>query len=597
MYFAKAPPALANQVSSRYILFVMSIPEIRPRIQKSLSDAISRLSSAFMELSSLVKSSNASPEVQKSVDRIFRLVMELHRSISGDVNAALDEHEKLTARIEQLNEERRRLEVLYTAGISFSSETEMRSLMTMAIDTVVRELGADEGFIVLVDEQGEPTEIVAKGIDPEADPVAKEMSMSVIKNTIVSAEPTQRPDTDADISSKNSIMRLGITAALCVPLVLERKVRGAVYLDRRNKNNPFVETDLVFLLSFASQIVCGLETSGEISRLQQTLLTEATMKFSDLRKEFPCGSIIGSSRKLFDVLKVCSKIAPTDASVIILGENGTGKDLLAHTIHENSVRHGKPLVTINCSAIPHDLLESELFGYESGAFTGATKTKPGRLEAADGGTVFLDEIAEMSMNLQAKLLRVIQTKEIERLGGTQSKRIDVRFIAATNRNIGEMIEKGTFREDLYYRLKVIELTMPPLRERREDIVELATFFIGKLAPPSKAFKLSDEALGILEQYAWPGNIRELENVIHRSVVLTKDSTIEVSDLPPELVEQSSEQPSVAMGRSLLDAETEFRKLYIIKTLKQAGSASEAAKQLGINRTHFYRLLSQLEIEY
>ncbi len=574
-----------------------SIPELRPRIEKTLSDSISRLSASFMDLSSLVKSSNTSPEVQNSIDRIFKLVMESHHTVSSDVTAVMDDHEKLQQRLEQVNEERHRLEVLYTAGIAFSSETEMKSLMEMAIDTVVKELRADAGFIVLVDEIGEPTDIFARNMHPDTESTAKEMSMSVIRNTITHSEPTRELQEDEDLSSKSSIIRLGIKAVMCVPLVLEGKVKGAVYLDRRGTDQPFAETELVFLLSFARQIVRGLETSGEISRLQQKLLTEATMKFSDLRKEFRCESMIGTSKKLFDVLKVCSKIAPTDASVVILGENGTGKDLLAHIIHQNSRRSTKPIVTINCSAIPHDLLESELFGYESGAFTGATKSKPGKLETADGGTVFLDEIGELSLNLQAKLLRVIQTKEIERLGSVQSKRIDVRFIAATNRNIGEMIEKGAFREDLYYRLKVIELTMPSLRERKEDIAELVDSFLKKLSDGGTPRKISEAALAVLEQYPWPGNIRELENVIHRSVVLAKGDIIETSDLPQELVEQAASEPVVSSGKTLMDAETEFRRLYIMKTLKQAGSAAEAAKQLGVNRTHFYRLLSQLDIEY
>jgi transcriptional regulator with GAF, ATPase, and Fis domain len=550
-----------------------------------------------MELSSQVKGS--APDLQKSIDRIFKLVMESHRTVSSDVGEVLDAHEKAEQHIDHLNEERRRLEILYTAGIAFSSETEMKALMEKAIDIVVHELRADAGFIVLVDNTGEPTDIFARNMEPNTDSSAQEMSMSVVRQTLARAEPTKdlQEPADENLSSKNSIIRLGIKAVVCAPLVLDAKVRGAVYLDRRNTSRPFTQTELVFLLAFARQIVHGLETSGEILKLQDKLLTEATMKFSDLRQVFLCDPIIGTSKKLFDILKSCSKIAPTDASVLILGENGTGKDLLAHVIHQNSRRSQKPIVTINCSAIPHDLLESELFGYESGAFTGATKTKPGRLELADGGTVFLDEIAEMSLNLQAKLLRVIQTKEIERLGGIVPKRIDVRFIAATNRNIGEMIEKGTFREDLYYRLKVIELTMPPLRERREDVSALVTFFLGKLSPSTPPHVVSETALATLEQYSWPGNIRELENVIHRCVVLAKGNVIEVSDLPPELVEQTSNEPHVDMGRPLLDAETEFRRLYIIKTLKQAGSPAEAAKRLGINRTHFCRLLSQLEIQY
>jgi transcriptional regulator with PAS, ATPase and Fis domain len=321
------------------------------------------------------------------------------------------------------------------------------------------------------------------------------------------------------------------------------------------------------------------------------------MKFEDLRKEFQCSEIIGSSKKLFDVMRIASKIALTDASAIILGENGTGKDLLAKAIHANSHRSSKPFVTINCGAIPTDLLESELFGFESGAFTGAMKSKQGRLELADGGTVFFDEIGELNVNLQAKLLRVLQTKEIERLGSVTQKRIDIRFLSATNKNLSDMIERGLFREDLYYRLKVVELTMPPLRERKEDIASLVGFFLRKHSGGIEKYLVSDDALDILERYHWPGNIRELENVIHRCIVLAKETTIQLTDLPPELIEQSSSEPSVATGKQLLDAETEFRRMYIIKALRQYGSVTEAAKQLGVNRTHFYKLLSQLEIEY
>ena len=238
-----------------------------------------------------------------------------------------------------------------------------------------------------------------------------------------------------------------------------------------------------------------------------------------------------------------------------------------------------------------------MFGYESGAFTGATKSKPGKLEAGNGGTIFFDEIGELGVNLQAKLLRVLQTREIERLGGVQPTRIDVRFIAATNRNIVEMIGNGSFREDLYYRLKVVEVTMPPLRERTEDIKELAEYFIKKYSGSQGESSLSQEALDVLEQYSWPGNVRELENVVHRSIVLAKEKTIGVSDLPPELIEHSSLEPMIPLGKPLLDAETGFRRMYIIRTLRETNSVAEAARVLGINRTHFYKLLAQLEIEY
>ncbi|MBI2429827.1 MAG: sigma 54-interacting transcriptional regulator [Ignavibacteriales bacterium] len=421
------------------------------------------------------------------------------------------------------------------------------------------------------------------------------MSTTVIRSTISKSQPIQFPQFDNTFAQQQSVIRLGITAAMCVPLVSKEKVFGAVYLDRRNKEHPFTENDLVYVLSFARQIVRGFEISLEITSLEKKLISETVMKFDDLRREFKCDEIIGSSKRLFEALKVASKIAPTDAGVIILGENGTGKDLLAHVIHKNSRRSAGPFITINCGAIPNDLLESELFGYESGAFTGATKSKPGKIELAHGGTLFLDEIGELSVNLQAKLLRVIQTKEIERLGSVQSKKIDIRIMVATNRNIVEMVSAGEFREDLYYRLKIIELTMPPLRDRREDIAELANSFVKKFGH-EKNIAIDTEAMNILESYHYSGNVRELENIIQRAVVLMKGEKIEIADLPPEIIDEERSAPIVTGGRSLEDAETEFRKLYILRVLRQAKSKSEAAQMLGINRTHFHKLLVQLGIE-
>ncbi|MEW5799276.1 MAG: sigma 54-interacting transcriptional regulator [Bacteroidota bacterium] len=569
--------------------------ELRQKYQKLLGDSMSKLSSEFMELTALLKSSQASAELSKKVDKLFKMLMESNRTLSGEANSLFDQIEKLEKTIEQVSEAKRQFEVLYSSGILFSSETEMKSLMEKAITTVVKELKADEGFIVLANDKGETESVVACNMDPEKNPDAKEMSTTVIRNTISKSKPTQFPDFDSTFAQQQSVIRLGITAAMCVPLVAKEKVFGAVYLDRRNKKHPFTENDLVYLLSFARQIVRGFEISLEITSLEKKLISETVMKFEDLRREFRCDEIIGSSKKLFEVLKVASKIAPTDAGVIILGENGTGKDLLAHVIHNNSRRSSGPFVTINCGAIPNDLLESELFGYESGAFTGATKSKPGKIELAHGGTLFLDEIGELSVNLQAKLLRVIQTKEIERLGGVQSKKIDIRIIVATNRNIVEMVSAGEFREDLYYRLKVIELTMPPLRDRREDIAELAKFFVKRFSH-EKDIAIHPDAMNILESYHYSGNVRELENIIQRAVVLMKGETIEVADLPPEIIDEERSAPIVAGGKSLEEAETEFRKLYILRVLRQAKSKSEAAQMLGINRTHFHKLLAQLGIE-
>ncbi|MCX6122843.1 MAG: sigma-54-dependent Fis family transcriptional regulator [Ignavibacteriales bacterium] len=571
--------------------------EIQQRLQKLIGDSMSTLSAGFMDLSAQLKVPETLTDASRKVDKLFHIVLDSSRLLTAEINTLVDHLEKTDRQYERLNEERRRLEVLYASGILFSSETEMRSLMEKAIDTVVKELSADAGFIVLVNNNDEVDSIFSRNMDPENEPEAKEMSMTVIRTTISQSKPTHlSEESDETFAKQQSVIRLGITAALCVPLISKGRVLGTVYLDRRNREKPFIENDLIFLLSFAKQIVRGLEVSLEISSLEKRLILEASMKFEDLRKEFKCENIIGSSKKLFELLKLASKIAPTDASVVLLGENGTGKDLLATAIHQNSRRASKPFVIINCSAIPADLLESELFGYESGAFTGATRSKPGKLELADGGTVFFDEIGEMSVNLQAKLLRVLQTKELERLGSVQTKKVDIRILAATNRNIQEMISAGSFREDLYYRLKIFELTVPPLRERREDIIDLAEYFLTKYAGPEQSFTISEESIDVLEQYSWPGNVRELENVIQRALVLVKTNEIQPLDLPPELLAQQADGPSIKLGKSLLDAETEFRRWFIIKTLRKAKSNTEAAQMLGINRTHFYKLLSQLDIQ-
>ena len=569
--------------------------ELRQKYQKLIGDSMSQLSSEFMELTTLLKSPQVSADVSKKVDKLFKMLMEANRKQSVEANILFEQIEKLDRSLEQMTEAKRQFEVLYSSGILFSSETEMQSLMEKAVTTVVKEMKADAGFIVLTNEQGETESIVSCNMKPEENPEATEMSTTVIRNTITKSEPTHFPQFNERFAMQQSVIRLGITAAMCVPLVTKEKVFGAVYLDRRSKENAFAENDLVYLLSFARQIVRGFEISLEITTLEKKLVAETVMKFEDLRRELKCEELIGSSKKLFDVLKIVSKIAPTDAGVILYGENGTGKDLLAHILHNNSRRSGNAFITINCGAIPADLLESELFGYESGAFTGAAKPKPGKIEIADGGTLFLDEIGELTVNLQAKLLRVIQTREIERLGSVQSRKIDIRIIAATNRNIPDMVANGSFREDLYYRLKIIELTMPSLRERREDVSELAAFFVKKYSQ-KKQIPISSDAMNVLESYTYPGNVRELENIIQRAVVLMKEESIEVADLPPEIIDEERSEPVIAGGKSLEDAETEFRKLYILRVLRSAKSKSEAAQRLGINRTHFYKLLAQLGID-
>ncbi|MEW6651852.1 MAG: sigma-54-dependent Fis family transcriptional regulator [Bacteroidota bacterium] len=569
----------------------------RQLLNKLLGEFTAKISEDFMILSAGAKENKNDSLKSELVDNTFRRIMDFNKALSKEVHQLLDGYDSFSSTIEKLNNEKSKFERLYASGILFQSETEMVSLMEKAVETVVKELEADEGFIVLVNEQQMFDTIVAKNMDHEVEHSAKEMSTSIIKNTIASLEPLQLNDLKAEeaFSLKHSVVTLGLTAAVCVPLISGQKVLGAVYIDRRNKTRPFKDSDLLFLTAFAKQIVKGLEVSLEIRKLEEKLENKPKQDFALLRNKFKSEELIGSSIKLFNVLNLASKVTGTDASVLILGENGTGKELLAYALHNNSARANKPFVALNCGAIPPNLLESELFGYESGAFTGAVKSKPGRLEIAEGGTVFLDEIGELSVSLQAKLLRVIQNKEIERLGGIESKKIDVRFIAATNRNLSAMIAEKSFREDLYYRLKVIELVLPPLRERREDIEELSKYFLKKFAGGSEEFNFSQEALFILERYNWPGNVRELENVIQRCVILSKGNTITPGDLPPEIFTDNFNNFSISKEMSLEEAENEFRKMYLLKIIRKAGSKSEAAKILKINRSHLHKLISQLEI--
>jgi len=557
-----------------------------------ISDITTALAARFMEISSDLKQANLL-ETQKKLDETFRLVLETLRTASlGGANSSVLQE------MQWLKSENRRLQTLYATSIALTGQTQKEPLVETALDIVVRELNADAGFVVLVDAQGEIESIYSRNIEPEKQADIKEMSLSVIRSTIQSSKPTaEQVKPDMELAQQNSIIRLGISAVLCVPLLHEKRVLGAVYLDRRNKDNPFTASDLSYLSAFADQIVRSLKVSDEIETLEKKLISTETTKMSDMRSTFKCEEIIGSSAALFEVLKIAARISATDATVMILGESGTGKELFAKAIHQNSRRKEKPFVAINCAAIPSDLLESELFGYEQGAFTGASKSKQGKIETAHTGTLFLDEIGEMPTALQAKLLRVLQEREFERLGSVKKQKLDIRLICATNRNLKELVEQGKFRQDLYYRLKVVELRLPALRERPEDIEELAKHFLKKHAVGGTVCDLSDDALAALEGYAWYGNVRELENVMLRCAVLATGKTIRKEDLPPEITETMDSTMPIQLGKTLADAEAEFRKMYLTKTLQKTASISEAAKHLGINRTHFYKLLAQLGIPY
>jgi transcriptional regulator with PAS, ATPase and Fis domain len=315
----------------------------------------------------------------------------------------------------------------------------------------------------------------------------------------------------------------------------------------------------------------------------------------DARHFFP--QIIGESLPMRGLLSLIKKVAPTDSTVLILGERGTVKKLVATSIFENCLRKNKPFIKLNCAAIPTELLESELFGHEKGAFTGATKNKPGKFDMANGGTFFLDEIGDMPLNLQSKILRVIQEKEFYRVGGSNTIKVDVRFVASTNQNLEKLVQEGKFREDLYYRLNVFTLHLPPLRERKEDIPLLVDYFLQNL---SKKVEISSVALQMIMTYAWPGNIRELKNVIESAAVIAENGFIEPVQLPGSITgafNTDSKAVSLPVNLPLDERINEIEKSMIIEALRKTGGVQvRATELLGINQRSLWHRIKKHKID-
>ncbi len=316
----------------------------------------------------------------------------------------------------------------------------------------------------------------------------------------------------------------------------------------------------------------------------------------DARNFFP--EILGESRVIRGLLGLIMKVAPSEATVLILGESGTGKELVATSLCEHSPRKDKPFVKLNCAAIPEQLLESELFGHEKGAFTGAVSSKPGKFDLADGGTVFLDEIGDMPLNLQAKILRVLQEKEFYRVGGSRTIKVDVRVLASTNKNLEQMVQEGSFRDDLFFRLNVFTLRLPPLRERKEDIPVLVDYFLSRQPKP---VQISSVALQMLMAHSWPGNIRELKNVIESSAVIAESGHIEPAQLPAKITGLFSQQEgaprTLPANMPLNERLAEIERSIIIEALtKTGGVQSRATELLGINQRSLWHRIKKLNID-
>jgi len=388
--------------------------------------------------------------------------------------------------------------------------------------------------------------------------------------------------------ASDSLISTGAQSVMCVPLLLFDRKLGVLYLDTTSPRDPFNNDHLKLVAAISGIAAVAIENARQF----EWLATEHERLLSDVNIEH---NMIGETAAMQRVYHFISKVAPTDATVLISGESGTGKELAARAIHRNSKRAQKAFMAVNCAALNESLLESELFGHEKGSFTGALAQKKGRLEIADGGTIFLDEIGELTPALQVKLLRVLQEREFERVGGTVTLKVDLRVIAATNKNLEEAIEAGEFRQDLYYRLNVVSLEMPSLRERREDIMLLANYFADKYgARCNRKLKgFSPEARTCLMSYDWPGNVRELENAIERAVVLGTTDVILAEDLPEALLETDV---NVTNPTTYHDAVAQTKRQLILNAVDQAeGNFGQAAKLLGVHPNYLQRLVRNLNL--
>jgi len=385
---------------------------------------------------------------------------------------------------------------------------------------------------------------------------------------------------------------------ICVPIKIENEVIGALSVDRLFSEAVSLDEDVRLLTIIAAMIAQAVRLRQSAEEERERLLAENARLQGELQERFRPSSIIGNSRAMQSVYDLIAQVSKSNTTVLLRGESGTGKELVAEAIHYNSFRANKPLIKVNCAALPETVIESELFGHEKGAFTGAVATRKGRFELAHGGTIFLDEIGDLTPTTQIKLLRVLQEKEFERVGGTETTKTDVRVVTATNRSLEELIEEGKFRQDLYYRLNVFPIHIPPLRERKTDIPLLADHFVERYSQANHkdVRRISTPAIDMLMSYHWPGNVRELENCIERAVILTNDDVIHSHHLPPTL--QTAEASGTVLSGTLPATLDRVERELILDALKTArGNAARAARALGITERLMGLRLHKHGIDY
>ncbi len=531
--------------------------------------------------------------------------VEFLSQVASQVAVAVDNvlnHAEAESVREQLIRERDRLRLLLEINNAVASHLELRELFDSITAGIRRVLRADVVSLTLLEPETNQLKLYALDF-PGRQGFMEEGTSCTLCGCPASTAITQREAVvlgrrDLEQSESTVARRLlaeGVRSACCVPLLLRDRTLGALNIGSLQED-AFSKADAEILREVASQIALAVANSlayREIADLKEKLAKEKLYLEDEIRTAYNFEEIVGESPALKRVLKEVEIVAPTDSTVLVLGETGTGKELIARAIHNVSGRRDGTFVKMNCAAIPTGLLESELFGHEKGAFTGAIAQKLGRFELADGGTLFLDEVGDIPLELQSKLLRVLQEQEFERLGSTRTIKVNVRLVAATNRDLGKMVDEKTFRSDLFYRLNVFPLRMPALRERPGDIPLLVRYFAQKFARQMnrRIETVSTESMTALTRYQWPGNVRELENVIERAVILSQGTELHVS--LPELKTGANSHPNGLV--TLEDAE----RAHILRALQETdwiiGGASGAAAKLGMKRTTLQSKMQKLGI--
>lgn len=474
---------------------------------------------------------------------------------------------------------------------TINSIQEIEPLLKTILEIAMETLAAERGFVLFksgATPRGFEIETSKNMTGNQISDVAQ-LSSSVINSVLAKGEPILLFEAQKDprYRETESIIIQQIQSIACVPLSIKNRQIGAIYLDSLKQRSRFTDESLPFLTAFANQAAIAIENA----RLYNSLRDENRKLREEVQRLHGFDEIIGQSPKMREAFDILTRVLDSDVSVLIEGESGTGKELVARAIHYNGHRKEGPFLALFCGSLPDSLLESELFGHKKGAFTGAVSDKRGLFEAANGGTFFLDEIGDLSLDIQTKLLRVLQEREIRRVGENHVRKVDVRIISATNKVLTELVKEGAFREDLYYRMNTISIPMPPLRERKSDIPLLANHFLDKFTKSTKqAIRgFDDAAMETLTSYHWPGNVRELENTIERAVVMAKKELITAENLR---IAEPADDTFFEPGTTLEEVERRFVK----KTLDaEKGNISATAKILGVSRRWLHYKIKEWQL--